>query len=89
MSGPIHTHTHTHARTRAHPLHYPQGATAGQIIAEMGWFNLFTRGLPLRIIMIGTLTGLQWMIYDAVRACVGVCVCEECQPAHSRRPHPS
>jgi len=22
--------------------------------------NLFTRGLPLRIIMVGTLTGLQW-----------------------------
>jgi solute carrier family 25 phosphate transporter 3 len=31
----------------------------------MGWFNLFTRGLPLRIVMIGTLTGLQWGIYDA------------------------
>jgi hypothetical protein len=26
----------------------------------MGWWNLFTRGLPLRIIMVGTLTGLQW-----------------------------
>ena len=35
-------------------------APAGAIIQEMGWFNLFTRGLPLRIVMIGTLTGLQW-----------------------------
>lgn len=26
----------------------------------MGWVALFTRGLPLRIVMIGTLTGLQW-----------------------------
>ena len=26
----------------------------------MGWFNLFTRGLGLRIVMVGTLTGLQW-----------------------------
>lgn len=34
----------------------------------MGWVALFTRGLPLRIVMIGTLTGLQWGIYDAVSA---------------------
>ena len=39
---------------------------AGEIIKEMGWVALFTRGLPLRIVMIGTLTGLQWGIYDAV-----------------------
>lgn len=35
----------------------------------MGWVALFTRGLPLRIVMIGTLTGLQWGIYDAVSYC--------------------
>jgi hypothetical protein len=34
-------------------------ATAGDIVREMGIYNLFTRGLMLRIIMIGTLTGLQ------------------------------
>lgn len=28
---------------------------------------LFTRGLGLRIFMIGTLTGLQWGIYDAYK----------------------
>jgi solute carrier family 25 phosphate transporter 3 len=38
----------------------------------MGWFNLFTRGLPLRIVMIGTLTGLQWGIYDAFKVYVGL-----------------
>lgn len=27
---------------------------------QMGVWNLMTRGLPLRIIMVGTLTGLQW-----------------------------
>ncbi len=39
----------------------------------MGWAALFTRGLGLRIIMVGTLTGLQWGIYDAykVRAKAG------------------
>ena len=34
---------------------------------------LFTRGLPLRIVMIGTLTGLQWGIYDAFKVYVGLC----------------
>lgn len=40
-------------------LNAQKGATAGDIIKQMGWYNLFTRGLGLRIIMIGTLTGLQ------------------------------
>lgn len=34
-------------------------AIAG-IVSEMGVFALFTRGLALRIAMVGTLTGLQW-----------------------------
>ena len=38
----------------------------------MGWTALFTRGLGLRIIMIGTLTGLQWGIYDAYKVSVGL-----------------
>lgn len=45
-------------------LNAQKGATAGQIIKEMGWYALFTRGLGLRIVMVGTLTGLQWGIYD-------------------------
>jgi hypothetical protein len=40
-------------------LNAQKGATAGDIIKQMGWYSLFTRGLGLRIIMIGTLTGLQ------------------------------
>jgi hypothetical protein len=40
-------------------LNAQKGATAGEIIKQMGYYALFTRGLGLRIIMIGTLTGLQ------------------------------
>ncbi len=29
-------------------------------IKEIGWSRLFLNGLPLRIVMIGTLTGAQW-----------------------------
>lgn len=53
-------------------LNSQKGATVGQIVSEMGWFNLFTRGLGLRIVMIGTLTGLQWGIYDAFKVAVGL-----------------
>jgi len=53
-------------------LNAQKGAAAGDIIREMGWVALFTRGLPLRIIMVGTLTGLQWGIYDAFKVAVGL-----------------
>lgn len=52
---------------------------AGEIIREMGWVALFTRGLPLRIVMIGTLTGLQWGEWsEKGRAAVQLCHC--CRP---------
>jgi solute carrier family 25 phosphate transporter 3 len=52
-------------------LNAQKGATAGDIIKQMGWYALFTRGLGLRIIMIGTLTGLQvgavpWVVVQRV-----------------------
>lgn len=49
-----------------------KGASMGDVIKEMGWFALFTRGLTLRIIMVGTLTGLQWGIYDSFKVYVGL-----------------
>eukprot|EP00850_Spirogloea_muscicola_P001847 SM000007S20807 [mRNA] locus=s7:361029:373582:+ [translate_table: standard] len=53
-------------------LNNAKGATVGQAVQQMGWVGLFTRGLPLRIIMIGTLTGAQWGIYDAFKISVGL-----------------
>lgn len=53
-------------------LNATKGATVGEIVNEMGYVGLFTRGLPLRIVMIGTLTGLQWGIYDAFKVFVGL-----------------
>lgn len=43
-----------------------------QAVKKMGLLGLFTRGLPLRIVMIGTLTGAQWGIYDAFKVFVGL-----------------
>jgi solute carrier family 25 phosphate transporter 3 len=53
-------------------LNSTPGATVGSIVSEMGPLALMTRGLPLRIIMVGTLTGLQWGIYDAFKVYVGL-----------------
>ncbi|EPY29566.1 solute carrier family 25 (mitochondrial phosphate transporter), member 3 [Strigomonas culicis] len=48
------------------------GKTYGQIAKEMGYMNLCTKGLGTRILMIGTLTGLQWWIYDTYKATLGM-----------------
>jgi len=46
--------------------------TIGQILRETPKKTLFTKGLGTRILMIGTLTGLQWLIYDTFKASVGL-----------------
>jgi len=47
------------------------GAAMGRIYQEIGFVGLWN-GLPVRIVMIGTLTGLQWMIYDAFKIFMGL-----------------
>ncbi|EDV28979.1 uncharacterized protein TRIADDRAFT_63189 [Trichoplax adhaerens] len=47
-------------------LNNDKGSTAVQAAKSLGWNGLW-KGLFARIIMIGTLTGLQWFIYDTVK----------------------
>jgi len=49
-----------------------KGKSLGQIAKELGAFNLCTKGLPTRVLMIGTLTGLQWWIYDTFKSAMGM-----------------
>jgi|UniRef100_K3X7N4 solute carrier family 25 phosphate transporter 3 len=49
-----------------------KGKSIGQIANETGLKNLATKGLGTRIIMIGTLTGLQWWIYDTFKTVFGM-----------------
>ncbi|PXF43519.1 Mitochondrial phosphate carrier protein 3, mitochondrial [Gracilariopsis chorda] len=49
-----------------------QGKAISKIASEVGFRNLLTRGLSTRIIMIGTLTGLQWWIYDTFKTMAGL-----------------
>lgn len=43
-----------------------------QALQKFGLWGLFTRGLPIRIFMIGTLSGAQWIIYDSFKVFVGL-----------------
>ncbi|CAA7400509.1 unnamed protein product [Spirodela intermedia] len=53
-------------------LNNAKGATVGDAVKKLGVWGMFTRGLPLRIVMIGTLTGAQWGLYDAFKVFVGL-----------------
>lgn len=53
-------------------LNNSKGATVGDAVKNLGLWGMFTRGLPLRILMIGTLTGAQWGIYDSFKVFVGL-----------------
>jgi solute carrier family 25 phosphate transporter 3 len=47
------------------------GDATKRIYGKIGFAGLWN-GLPVRIVMIGTLTGMQWLIYDSFKAYVGL-----------------
>ncbi|KAM7208110.1 Mitochondrial carrier domain containing protein [Naviculisporaceae sp. PSN 640] len=47
------------------------GAVTSRVYKDIGFMGLWN-GLPVRIVMIGTLTGLQWMIYDYIKIFFGL-----------------
>jgi len=49
-----------------------KGKSIGQIASETGAVALATKGLGTRVLMIGTLTGFQWWIYDTFKATMGL-----------------
>nr|O61703.1 RecName: Full=Phosphate carrier protein, mitochondrial; AltName: Full=Phosphate transport protein; Short=PTP; Flags: Precursor [Choristoneura fumiferana]AAC79426.1 phosphate transport protein [Choristoneura fumiferana] len=54
------------ADTVVSKLNQDKTATVGSIVGKLGFAGVW-KGLGPRIIMIGTLTALQWFIYDAVK----------------------
>jgi len=54
------------ADTVVSKLNQSKGSSAGQVLKKLGFAGMW-KGLTPRIIMIGTLTALQWFIYDAVK----------------------
>eukprot|EP01006_Ploeotia_vitrea_P059763 TRINITY_DN74746_c0_g1_i1.p1 TRINITY_DN74746_c0_g1~~TRINITY_DN74746_c0_g1_i1.p1 ORF type:complete len:314 (+),score=33.29 TRINITY_DN74746_c0_g1_i1:25-966(+) len=53
-------------------LAHNKGKSFGQMAAEIGYLDLCTKGLGTRVLMIGTLTGLQWWIYDTYKTAMGM-----------------
>lgn len=49
-----------------------RGKSLGAIAGEVGFSNLATKGLGTRVLMIGTLTGFQWWIYDSFKSAMGM-----------------
>ncbi|CUM67738.1 uncharacterized protein PRCAT00005443001 [Priceomyces carsonii] len=47
------------------------GQSLSRIYSKIGFVGLWN-GLPVRILMIGTLTGFQWLIYDSFKVYVGL-----------------
>lgn len=54
------------ADTVVSKLNQDSSATAGSVLKNLGMAGVW-KGLGPRIVMIGTLTALQWFIYDAVK----------------------
>jgi len=49
-----------------------KGKSIGTIASEAGIKTLATKGLGTRVLMIGTLTGFQWWIYDSFKSAMGL-----------------
>ncbi|KAF2291673.1 hypothetical protein GH714_028064 [Hevea brasiliensis] len=41
-------------------------------VKRIGFFNLFTRSLPIRIIVVGPVVALQWLFYDSIKVLSGL-----------------
>ena len=60
------------------------GGATGRIYKDIGFRGLWN-GLPVRIFMIGTLTGLQWMIYDYFKMFMGLPTTGGASPQEERK----
>ena len=48
-----------------------KGKSVAAIMNETGLKRLMTKGLAARVVMLGTLTGLQWWVYDTFKIAMG------------------
>ncbi|KAJ3341002.1 Cu/Pi carrier [Gonapodya sp. JEL0774] len=49
-----------------------RGKSVSALVSDAGLRNILTKGLGTRMLMIGTLTGLQWYIYDTFKTYMGL-----------------
>jgi solute carrier family 25 phosphate transporter 3 len=46
--------------------------TSKQLLEEVGWKNLATKGLGVRIMLTGSIIGVQWFVYDTFKMAMGM-----------------
>lgn len=53
-------------------LYNKKADTIKVAVKEIGLVNLFTRSLPIRIILVGPVVTLQWFFYDCIKVLSGL-----------------
>ncbi|GAU43376.1 hypothetical protein TSUD_254590 [Trifolium subterraneum] len=53
-------------------LYKKKAESAMQAIKNIGFINLFTRSLPIRIALLGPVVTLQWFLYDTIKVLSGL-----------------
>ncbi|CAI9104833.1 OLC1v1003600C1 [Oldenlandia corymbosa var. corymbosa] len=53
-------------------LYNGKAATAIQAAKNIGFLNLFTRSLPVRMTLVGPVVTLQWFLYDSIKVLSGL-----------------
>ncbi|KAK4477281.1 hypothetical protein RD792_016495 [Penstemon davidsonii] len=53
-------------------LYNKKAATIMQAVKNIGFANLFTRSLPIRIAIVGPAVTLQWFLYDSIKVFSGL-----------------
>ncbi|CAK8539066.1 unnamed protein product [Lathyrus sativus] len=53
-------------------LYKKKAESAMQAIKNIGFINLFTRSLPIRIALLGPVITLQWFLYDTIKVLSGL-----------------
>ncbi|RXH97827.1 hypothetical protein DVH24_010152 [Malus domestica] len=53
-------------------LYNKKAANVMQAVKNIGFINLFTRSLPVRITLVGPVVTLQWFFYDSIKVLCGL-----------------
>merc|ERR1712232_174767 len=48
-----------------------QGKTVSEIVKDVGWYRLATKGLLPRILVTGQVISTQWLLYDSIKSVLG------------------
>ncbi|KAL5713750.1 Mitochondrial phosphate carrier protein 1 [Ranunculus cassubicifolius] len=53
-------------------LYNKKANTVREVVKKIGFVNLFTRSLPIRVALVGPVVTSQWLLYDAIKVLTGL-----------------